>query len=246
MNRIESELISPEGTRSEGDLIRITARADSPEKAAAIANAWAEAYVQQTNLLYGQVPTDLVASVQSELTSAQAAYAQAQSNLEAFIAENQLSQLDRQITEKQQIINSLQTGKQTAIQTFVDEELEARRQIISAYINAQASNRLLAFNKEQAAKQSMISTLIDAESNNRLKAIQADQDARQQLFSQVTQAELENQLMALSKDQDLRRKLFTQYVQTQLDNQLLALRKIRLLGNRSLTSMQRLKQKISY
>ncbi|MBI1299329.1 hypothetical protein GC175_30730, partial [bacterium] len=211
LNRINAELVTAEGTRTESDLIRISARADSPEVAAAIANAWAQAYVTYVNRLYGQVPDDLRASVQTELAAAQAGYDEAQRQLEGFIASNEIARYDREIGEKQQIVNSLQAGKQTAVQTLVDEELAARRQIISAYINAQASNRLLAFNKEQAAKQAMISALIDAESQSRLNAFQQDQAARQALFDQHVKAELENRALALSTDQALRRQVFEAY-----------------------------------
>lgn len=211
LNRIDAELVTAEGTRTESDLIRISARADSPEVAAAIANAWAQAYVTYVNRLYGQVPDDLRTSVQTELAAAQSGYDEAQRQLEGFIASNEIARYDREIGEKQQIVNSLQAGKQTAVQTLVDEELAARRQIISAYINAQASNRLLAFNKEQAAKQAMISALIDAESQSRLNAFRQDQAARQALFDQYVKAELENRALALATDQALRRQVFEAY-----------------------------------
>lgn len=223
LNRIEGQVVTPEGSRNESDLILITARARTPELAASLANAWASAYVKQVNNLYGQVPASLLDSVRAELTSAQDAFDEAQRQLEIFIAENDVARLDRLIAEKADIINSLQVGKQTAIQTIVDEELQARRQIISAYINAQASNRLLAFNKEQSAKQTLISTLIDSEFDSRLLALQTEREARRRLFSQAVQAEIDNQVLAFNKDQDARARLFAQYVETEIENRLKAL-----------------------
>ncbi len=211
LGRIEAEAVVAPGSRTEGDLIQITASADTPEKAAALATTWAHSYVEHVNRLYGDVPEQLVASVESELAQAQVVFDSAQRDLEAFISDNEINRLDREIAEKQQIITSLQAGKQTAIQTIIDEELAARRQVISAYINALSSNRLLAFNKEQEAKRSIITALIDADAGSRLAAFQQDQAARRALFDQVVQAELENRALALATDQELRRQVFNAY-----------------------------------
>ena len=223
--QVETSLVGGTGSQNNSDLIRITISADSPVKAAALANAWAEHYVEQVNRIYGQIPSELVASVANELVKAQSEYESAQKELEAFVAQNEVEKLNRLITEKQDIIASLQAGKQTAITTIVDEELQARRQIISAYINAQASNRLLAFNEEQGAKRAMISALIEAESSSRLKAFSKDQETRQQLFDQYTDAQLSNHLLAFSQDQEIRRKVFNAYVGNLVNARLQAIEK---------------------
>ena len=75
--------------RREGsDLIRITVRADSPEKTAAIANAWTEEYVTYVNRLYEPARENLTASITDELKRAREDYHAAQSALEAFMAGN--------------------------------------------------------------------------------------------------------------------------------------------------------------
>ncbi|MBI3959625.1 MAG: hypothetical protein HY328_12520 [Chloroflexi bacterium] len=227
LEQVSAELSKLEGstTTSTSDLIRITVEASTAAKAAAIASAWAENYVIQINRLYGEVPAELVASVEVELGLAQTTYEQAQRGLEEFIAQNEVDRLNRLIAEKRDIIQSLQQGRQTAITTIVDQQLAAQSQIISAFINAQASNRLLAFNKEQEAKQGIISALIQADSDSRLKAFRKDQAARQQLFDQYTDTELSNQLLALSRDQEIRRKVFNTYVDNLVANRLQAVDK---------------------
>ena len=161
--QVKAELVGGTGSQNNSDLIRITISADSPSKAAAITNAWAEHYVEQVNRIYGQIPNELVASVTSELAKAQTEYEGAQRELEAFVAQNEVDKLNRLITEKKDIIASLQAGKQTAITTIVDAELQARRQIVSAYINARANNRLLAFQSEQRAKTRLFQAYSDAD-----------------------------------------------------------------------------------
>jgi len=232
---VSAELSKPEGVSANAtsDLILITVEAATAEKAAAIANAWAENYVALINKLYGEVPAELVASVELEMAQSQTTYEQTQRALEEFIAQNGIDRLNRLIAEKQDIIQSLQQGRQTAITTIVDQQLAAQSQVISAFINAQASNRLLAFNEEQEAKRGIISALIQADTDSRLKAFQKDQATRQQLFDQYTDTELSNQLLALSRDQEIRRKVFNTYVDNLVANRLQAVDKAQELRART-------------
>lgn len=94
--------------RREGsDLIRITVRADSPEKTAAIANTWAEEYVVHVNRLYEPARESLTASIADELKRARDDYHAAQSDLEAFMAGNNLDRLNRLIEAKNGIVAQL-------------------------------------------------------------------------------------------------------------------------------------------
>lgn len=194
LNRIEAQIATPSGSRTEADLIQITAEAASPADAARIANTWAEVYVRHVNQLYGQVPGDLLATVAAELSQAQIAYAEAQDALERFVADNQLDRLGRLIGEKREIINSLQTGRQTAIRTIVDEELAARREVIAAYINALSQNQLLLFEKEQEGKRELLTRYLDAEMENRLIAFDQDRTARLAIYERLADAELSGAL----------------------------------------------------
>lgn len=149
MTHIDAQAVTAPGSRTEGDLIQITASADTPEKAAALSNAWAHSYVDHVNRLYGAVPEQLIASVQDELSQAQIVYESAQRELEAFIGDNEISRLDRQMVERQQIIASLQAGKQTALQTIIDEELAARRQAISVQVSARLQGLAQSYDTRQ-------------------------------------------------------------------------------------------------
>ena len=108
MESIDAEAVATAGSRTQGDLIQITANADTAEKAAALATAWAHAYVEYVNQLYGDVPEQLVASVEGELIQAQTDYERAQRELETFVANNELERTQRLLTAKQEIIASLQ------------------------------------------------------------------------------------------------------------------------------------------
>ena len=86
------------------DLIRITARADSPEKAANIANAWGEEFTLHVNMLYQQAPTSVVRGIAAQEERAQEAYEAAQQALEAFIANSRIAELERLIENKRAFI----------------------------------------------------------------------------------------------------------------------------------------------
>jgi uncharacterized protein involved in exopolysaccharide biosynthesis len=212
-------------TDRNSDLIRISVRSTDPEKAAKIANAWAKAYVNYVNnQVYSGTP-QTPEEIAAQAADAKLTYDKAEANLVAFLKDNQIAELQRQIAEKQDIIASLQSGKKTAVTTVIDKELQARTQIISAYIDAQAANRLVAFRKEQEGKRKLIEAYMGAEIKNRLTAIEKDRAAREKLFSQYVDQEIQNRLLAYQKDQEARSKLFAQYVNAEIENRLLAFQK---------------------
>ena len=110
LRRISGELvISTSATLRHGsDLIRITARADSPEKAATIADAWTAEYVRHVNQLSSRVPERLVDSVAAAAKRASQDYDTAQQALEDFVATTNIDIYPRLIESKKQIVNELQ------------------------------------------------------------------------------------------------------------------------------------------
>lgn len=83
----------------DGDLIRIRVEADSPKKATAIANAWAQAYESYVNSLYSgtaQSPADL--QIQADETLGD--YQEAEAALTEFLGNNQIATLTNEIDAK--------------------------------------------------------------------------------------------------------------------------------------------------
>lgn len=149
-----------------GDLIDIVVSSRDPEKAARIANAWGQAYEQHVNALYSASAGSPTA-MRQQLEDARKEYEEREQALVAFMAENEIDELNMLIAEKLNIIESLQNGKARAVSTIVDAEVEARSQIIAAYINAQTQNSLTAFNKEQEGKRELVSNYIQAQISSR-------------------------------------------------------------------------------
>ena len=93
LDMVAAALANGGGALKDSDLIRITVTADNAEKAAAIANAWARIYVREVNTIYGQVPNEVMASIQTELATAEKQYLTSQANLETFTASNRIDEL---------------------------------------------------------------------------------------------------------------------------------------------------------
>ncbi|MCB0052594.1 MAG: hypothetical protein KDE24_23965, partial [Caldilinea sp.] len=191
LRRIDASLSTQNGRTGQSDLIEITASADSPEVAAAIANSWAKHYVQEVNRIYGQVPDEMMASVEQELSQAQTKYGEAQSNLEGFLATTPLNTLRRQATETQESIRILQAANGEALNNYVKEVLDSYRRIVSTYLDAQTSAQILGFRREQEGQRELLDAYMRAYS-----------DAMVDSFT--TQAERDQKLVRLYYDQWLR------------------------------------------
>jgi uncharacterized protein involved in exopolysaccharide biosynthesis len=105
---VRGEMALAGGRTGQSDLINITVRADSPELSALIANAWAKAYVQQVNSVYGQVPDEMLSTVAAQLDEAQQTYARAQEQLETHLATSPLEALIRQSHTISETLNATQ------------------------------------------------------------------------------------------------------------------------------------------
>ena len=92
------------GVKTEGDLIEISVKSGDPEKAADIANAWAEAYVDYINRLYtgtSQSPDEL----RTQADDAKKGYEEKQRAWESFVSNNRLDELQRLIGDKKLLVD---------------------------------------------------------------------------------------------------------------------------------------------
>ena len=163
LQRIDSELvIALNATRRQGsDLIRITASADSPEKTAAIANAWAEEYVIHVNRLYEQVPESLTASIAEELERAREDYHVAQKNLETFMTGNDVERLNRLIDEKRSIVGQLTDLWRASIDSEVSK-LEVEQQATTDMFNQRTQSQMEMLSAEYGKQRKLKQLLDDA------------------------------------------------------------------------------------
>lgn len=97
---------------SDGDLIRLDVKSESPEKAALLANTWASAFETRINSIYGD-NTILPAEIQAQAAAAKLDYDAKQAAVVAYLNQNPAGQLTRAMSEKQQTLkDSLTLGIQ--------------------------------------------------------------------------------------------------------------------------------------
>ena len=118
---------------NQSDLIRITANADSPEKAAAIANAWADEYVIFVNRLYENVSQPVIARVQDEVEKTEQAYIRAQGRLVTFLANSKNADLTHLIDMNSEIIGKYREIRQLTISTLASNEINLQIEQLSRF-----------------------------------------------------------------------------------------------------------------
>lgn len=145
----ESDEISQSTTRpAMSDLIEIKVRFSDPDQAAWIANAWAEAYVEHVNALYG-IETESLNAIQNQLDDAYQTYEQAEQALLDFTADNQTADLEQQIAEKQTLVDELQANRQAAYL----EPLKTERLMYTQYYSTTRELELLLGNAKSLRSQ---------------------------------------------------------------------------------------------
>ena len=110
--RVES-ILGKVQARDQGDFIEISVKSTDPQKAAAIANAWAECYESHVNGLYSgilQSPEEL----QAQADAAKSEYEEKQKVWENFISNNRIDELSRQIADKELLCNIKSLREQLA------------------------------------------------------------------------------------------------------------------------------------
>jgi len=127
----------------ESDTIQIIVSHSDPIKAAAIANAWAQAFETHANAIYGEAALAPFADIHAQVETARAEYEQAQETLVTFIAEkDRIGELQRQVEEEEAIIAKLREGRQEDISTVVDSQVAAQRRLFETSVEAEVDSSL--------------------------------------------------------------------------------------------------------
>ena len=111
--RKTGSILSKVQTREQGDLIEILVKSSDPEKAAAIANAWANAYQNTVNALYSgfsQSPQE----IQEQADSARKEYEEKQKAREDFITNSRIAELSQQVSDKKTLYDVKSLREQVA------------------------------------------------------------------------------------------------------------------------------------
>lgn len=142
LEKIDAKLVTigPLSLRNTSDLIRITARDDSPEKAAALASAWGEVFVAQVNRLYKGAPENQLATILAEEKRTQKAYDTAQGELEKFLAGSNAENLESNLRTLQEALSALYALKQERFKNVLlakEQDLQRQSQAVNLLVETQ-------------------------------------------------------------------------------------------------------------
>lgn len=123
--RIRSDLRSAVEITNKGDTILITARMEEAEAARAVASAWARHAVRAINQAYnGAQPLE---QIDSQLSTVQQSYQQAQKDLESFLETSPIALLETEISQAQEALRLISVEQIRQIQLY-----ENRRQSVQS------------------------------------------------------------------------------------------------------------------
>jgi len=123
------KMLAAEST-ADPSLVALKVRAENPEKAAALANAWAEALVTRARDVYGQGQGD-VTYFEARLAEADQSLARAEADLAAFQARSELSVLKARLSALQDDQKAYLAEQQAIARLMVD--VEGLRKKVAAY-----------------------------------------------------------------------------------------------------------------
>ena len=83
--------------QTESNLLRISARADSPEKAVVLANIWAEEYIMEMNRKNRELQAITMEEIKIRIDERYEIYKDTQRELEEFIGDNRIVQMEHQL-----------------------------------------------------------------------------------------------------------------------------------------------------
>jgi uncharacterized protein involved in exopolysaccharide biosynthesis len=117
------DLVEAVEIQATGDLIRISTGAVEPERARAMAEAWASNYVQLVNEVYAKDEA-AVDEIQEQLNEAQQRYNNTQQELETYIGNSQTVQLEQQVKNIQDLLDGSREANQSLYTQYLSRTHE--------------------------------------------------------------------------------------------------------------------------
>jgi uncharacterized protein involved in exopolysaccharide biosynthesis len=133
------------------DTIQIIVSHNDPDKAAAIANAWAQAFEAHANAIYGEAALAPFSDIHAQVEKARSEYDQAQETWITFLAEqDRISELERQVEEEKIIIAGLRAGRQARVSGVVNSQVEMQGRLFTTTVAAEIDSSLRVLENQHA------------------------------------------------------------------------------------------------
>lgn len=128
LSRVRAELVPYQGRSS--DLIRITTMASTPQLATRLGDLWAEEFAKHVNRVYAPVPPAAFSAIEAELEAAEAALAEAQGRLEAFLRDDNPAALEQEMEAYSALAAQLREMRSPSYNEALRSVLEKNRTIL--------------------------------------------------------------------------------------------------------------------
>ena len=127
----------------DSDTIQIVVSHRDPGKAAAIANAWAQAFEAHANAIYGEAALAPFADISAQVQDARVEYEQAQEAWVAFLSgQDRIAELQRQVEEEEAIIANMRRGRQASVSVVIGSQVEMQRRLFTTTVAAAVDSNL--------------------------------------------------------------------------------------------------------
>lgn len=134
---ISIELVTAGSLAKQGqsDLLRISAKSDSPESAMILANTWTEEYIIEMNEQNSEIPSISADKFQTGIREALVLYEDAQDDLEVFVNENKITHLTQQIGVNSAILEELHNLQQKTSVDIFNRKINHQLGLLDQYYN---------------------------------------------------------------------------------------------------------------
>ncbi|MCP4361156.1 MAG: hypothetical protein GY796_24370 [Chloroflexi bacterium] len=120
---------------NDGDLIHILVQYRDAEIAAQIANTWAQSFEQTANKLYSASDDTNLSLITDQVKTSEAAYEASQQNMEAFINNNEIASLQREINTINEILGAYQQARNNIQSGSITLQIDNQQAILATYYN---------------------------------------------------------------------------------------------------------------
>jgi uncharacterized protein involved in exopolysaccharide biosynthesis len=120
---------------NEGDLIHILIQYQDAGIASQIANAWAQAFEETANKLYGTGDDTTLSLVMDQIETAEAVYETSQQEVEAFIRANEIEELQREIDANRAVLDAYQLARDNIQSGTIQLQSDSQQLTLAAYYN---------------------------------------------------------------------------------------------------------------
>lgn len=164
LEKVQGDILKS-GTE-QGDLVLVKVRDQDPAYAAELANAWAAEYERYVNGIYGGGSGGAPGTAQSELEQAWKNYESAQKELEAYLADNPLDELQQRMDQLQKIVGTLHQQRLDVLATAIQKRLATQAVLMEQYLGAYNTAMTTPLNKELEARINLLAQLYAARVEN--------------------------------------------------------------------------------